>query len=176
MQARAVTNFIWRGAVAVGILAATNCCSRLVLNGDKLGSTPAVVLRGVFAGWIITTTPDPPKTREFQTWEIRIALDGRVQENRGWQGADGFLPQSRISPAEAKRFYDLVQSLAALPDYVGRISTDVPYRQIEYTTNGQRRTISGYDPINASDTDAQRFRDVWNEIAKRFPEPAVCRD
>lgn len=152
------------------------CCSKLSVDRrNEVVTTPSVVLRGVFAGWIVTTTGDVPKTRAFQTWEIRIDLAGRVQETRGWQSADGFLPPSHISTADAARFYELAQSLSDLPDFVGRIATDVPYRQIEYVAAGKTRTISGYEPADRSDDHAHRFDEVWNEIVRHFRERQVCQ-
>ena len=79
-----------------------------------------------------------------------------------------FLPSSHISSVNAAHFYKLAQDLTELPDSVGEIATDLPYRQIEYTVDGKTRTITGYTTKDQADHDAHRFNEVWNEIVKLF--------
>jgi hypothetical protein len=158
--------------LVVGIVALGGCCTTLSRNGEVVRS-PAVTIRGVFAGWLIGG-PITTRPREFETWEVRIALDGRTQETRGWRAAEGFLPVVEISPAEARRFYELARRLSVLPEYVGGLVTDTPFRQIDFMGEGLIRTVSAY-PATAGDKDAELFDEIWYEIARRFPERTVCR-
>src|SRR4051794_34958331 len=67
-------------------------------------TAPALVLRGIFAGWVVEGGTPALRSRDIDTWEVRIALDGRTQEARGWKAQDGFLPVIKISPREVRHF------------------------------------------------------------------------
>lgn len=108
------------------------CCTGSRLNQQaEIVTSPAVVIRGVLAGWIVVSEI-PTRPRRFETWEVRISLEGRTQESRGSRG------------------------LSALPDWVGRFATDTPFRQIEFTVDGVTRTISAF-PGSPDDKDLARF-------------------
>lgn len=173
------TAWLWRQAalrwmlIAMIALSATACCTALRSNEEaEIIANPAVVIRGVLAGWTVTSSI-ATKPRQLDTWEVRISLEGRTQESRGWKSSDGFLPIHRISPSEARGFYEAARGLSALPDWVGRYATDTPYRQIEFTVDGVTRTIIAF-PGSPDDADLALFDRVWNQIAKCFPERKVC--
>lgn len=163
---------IGKAALALLVLLEAGCCTTLSQSSAMTPSTePAVVIRSAPGGEFIGPTPRW-RPRKFEYWEIRIWPDGTVQEARGWKGAAGVLP-SRISVADATVIIRDAQRMADLEEFLGRLSTDVPFREIELTVDGKRRVIHAY-PTEFPE-EVESFDRVWRAIADRFPERKVCR-
>lgn len=155
---------------------AAACCTPLATsNTVRATGDPVLIVRDIQAGWIVGQVPSGRKPRSFETWEIRIWSDGTVYEARGWKGADGVLERSRLSVSHVQDLVRSAESLQGLPDYVGRIATDIPYREIELAVNGQRRVITAFPSEKNPDPEVESFTRVWEAVATLFPERSVCR-
>lgn len=124
-------------------------------------------------GYIIGTPPST-RPREHESWEIRIWPDGTVQEARGWNGTDGVLPATNIGAAAARQIIDETRHLANLPEFLGDYVTDTSFHEIEIASATGRHRIAAF-PTKERNAQTEQFERLWRSIARRFPEPTVCR-
>ncbi len=154
------------------LFSASACCASLS-DTRRLPAPPEalVILRSVAAGSILGRAPRSTRPRSNETWEIRIWPDGTVQEARGWKGSAGVLMRPKLDSTEVADLVAEVHALKDLPEYLGHVVTDTPYRELEFTAGGERHVIAAF-PSELPDPGIELFDRTWRALVARFPE---CR-